>query len=372
MTIALESQEVLLFPKDIDLSQEGKYRIIQLSNPSLIEGKEPIQILIPDETNECIKTYYFDRYVFRSKYLVDASHMSKNKKIDGTKLQEIDRSARSIFIIDEKNREDGIILNQDYLKLLLPYDITYSLISAYIKEMKEPMSRKEADYLKEMNPINESNNKKFLTVRDYRDKLIEMDSIEWNHVPISLISEKLSMISESITECEEQYYKITMEHIIKYLITERVIRIYQTFPKSVPIPSQWPADIQVCMKIVRICQLLISIIPKRVYQSLCEEDTLKLEINNDTASLLTIKQCYMKVKEYKTDTAVSDKEKKLLAETAMQVGLSTSATTSSNNDSNTNGRIVKKSITKRVTTVPKKKKIVQVGKGAIDGFFKRR
>lgn len=361
MTIALESQEVLLYPKDIDLSLEGKYRIIQLSNPSLIEGKEPIQILIPEETNSGIKTYYFDRYVFRSKYLVDASRTAKNKKIDGSKSEEMNKSARSIFIINENDREDGIILNQDYLKLLLPYDITYSLISAYIKELKEPMSRKEADYLKETKPINDKKEQKFLTVRDYRDKLIEMDSIEWNHVPISLINEKLSMVSESIIECEEQYYKITMEKIIKYLITERVIRIYQAFPKSVPIPTQWPADIQECMKIVRICQLLISIIPKRVYQSLCEEDTLKLEIKNDTASLLTIKQCYMKVNEYKMNTAVSDKEKKLLAETAMQVGLSSATTTAPSN-----GRIIK-----RVTTAPKKKR-VQVGKGAIDGFFKRR
>ena len=359
MTITLESQELLLFPKDLDLS-EVKYRIIELSNPSLIEGKTPLHILIHDENNS-VKVYHFDKYAFRSKYLVDASHTRKNKRIDGSKPEENITSARSIFLINEKNREDGMILKQDYLKLLLPYDITYSLISAYIQDMKDPLSLKEADYLRESQDKNNKNeDKNFLTVRDYRDKLIERDSIEWNHVPLTLISEKLSLISEEITECDEQYYKITLDHIVKYLITHKIKSIYKKFPSSIPIPTQWPEDIQQCMKIVRICQLLISLIPKRVYQSMTEEDTLKLEL--DPQASLTVKQCYDKVLAYKKSTAVSDEEKKLLAQNAMQVGLSNSASDSSNT-----GR-VKKPVPKKVA--PKKR--VQVGKGAIDGFFKRR
>ena len=360
MSIALESQEVLLYPKELDLS-ETKYRIIQLSNPSLIEGKKPLQILIHEE-DDSVKIYHFDQYAFRSKYLVDASQTPKNKKIDGSKPQDSITSARSIFLINEQNRKDGLVFNQDYLKLLLPYDITYSLISAYIQDMKDPVSLKEADYLKESQTTsnNKNEDRNFLTVRDYRDKLIERDSIEWNHVPLTLISEKLSLISEEITECDEQYYKITLDHIVKYLITHKIKSIYKKFPSSIPIPTQWPEDIQQCMKIVRICQLLISLIPKRVYQSMIEEDSLNLELNAQAS--LTVKQCYDRVLTYKKSTAVSDEEKKLLAQTAMQVGLSNSTS-----DSSSNGR-VKKPVAKKV--VPKKR--VQVGKGAIDGFFKRR
>lgn len=118
------------------------------------------------------------------------------------------------------------------------------------------------------------------------------------------------------------------------------------------------------MKIIRCCQLLISLLPQRIYHALTQEDTITVITVSDESEVLTIKKCFTKIEKYKESTAVSEQERKLLAQSAMQVGLSNGSTV---NDAG-NNKIKKPPITKKNVT----KKKVTVGKGAIDGFFKKR
>ncbi|SMN20822.1 similar to Saccharomyces cerevisiae YDR279W RNH202 Ribonuclease H2 subunit, required for RNase H2 activity [Maudiozyma saulgeensis] len=360
MTSKEDFQQILLLPKDVNPTTPTT-TTLSLCHPSLTSGKPSLELLIHED-----KIYHFDQYTFRSKYLVDANHTGPRRIVTArdTSSQEV-TSARSVFVINSNSREDGLILSRDTLKLLLVYDITYSLIAAYCKAQNDPMTSKEKDYLTTASPSSssQSNNEsdRFLTIRDYRDMLIEQDSSEWNHIPMSIIENKLCLISEQITECDELYYKTTLISIVRYLITEKICKMYSSFPESIPIPSQWPTDIQKSMKIVRCCQLLISLLPRRIYEALTQEDTIVvLTIDDDK---LSVKKCFTKVEKYRDSTAVSEQERKLLAQSAMQVGLSNGSAVKK-----TGNKIKKPSITKKSVT----KKKVTVGKGAIDGFFKKR
>lgn len=364
-------QQILLLPEDFNAATSTittppvKTRTLSLYHPSLTSGKPSLQLLINND-----KVYYFDQYTFRSKYLVDASRSGPRRLVTSkdTSPQEV-TSARSVFVFNSESRQDGLVLSQDTLKLLLTYDITYSLISAYCKAQRDSMTSNEKDYLTNTTPSsiqskNTGESDTLLTIRDYQDMLIEQDSPEWNEIPTSIIESKLCSISEQITECDESYYKVTLLSILKHLINQKICKMYSSFPKSIPIPSQWPGDLQNCMKIIRCCQLLISLLPQRIYHALTQEDTITVITVSDESEVLTIKKCFTKIEKYKESTAVSEQERKLLAQSAMQVGLSNGSTV---NDAG-NNKIKKPPITKKNVT----KKKVTVGKGAIDGFFKKR
>lgn len=102
--------------------------------------------------------------------------------------------------------------------------------------------------------------------------------------------------------------------------------------------------------------LLVSLIPRAAYHNL-----LTFSPTMDSGCLNPdIKASFIELENYETTNELQNAERELLMKSAMNVGL------------NSNGRVslpVKK-VTKKI--VQNKKPKVAIGKGAIDGFFKRK
>lgn len=343
----LESYKIRLLPKE--LNDVVKYQTFSLPNPSRIKDKSNIRLLIDND-----QVYQFHDYGFKSKYLMD-SNATGPRKITGEVGEE---TARSVFLVNEMNRKDGIVLQDASFEMLTKYDIVFNLISFYCQ--KDEWMEHESDYVKKSVEYSKKAGKdKFLSVRDYQDLLIDCDSDGWSQIPLSLLESKLQEISEVVEEGDIKYYKISMSEITKFLINFKILPIIKRFPESIKIPYQYPDDIKQYLKVIKSCQLIISLIPKRVYDALINDANSKISLGSESTVEISVKECFTAVAAYKKQTSVSDKEKKLLAENAMQIGLGNGS-----NAYKEKGKVIKKPLPT--------KKIVAVGRGAIDGFFKKK
>ena len=118
----------------------------------------------------------------------------------------------------------------------------FNLIGFFFKDASEV--EQECDYIKPL-VKNETIkvDDKFLPLRDYHDLLVDTYDKQWMNISLKTLENALSEISEVIEEAGDKYYKITREKITNVLIS-RVQKIVENFPKSLPIPIDYPDEIK--------------------------------------------------------------------------------------------------------------------------------
>ncbi|QID83600.1 hypothetical protein GRS66_006070 [Saccharomyces pastorianus] len=268
-----------------------------------------------------------------------------------------DHPIKSTFIMNNSNPADGRILNSSKLYFCTLHDVAFSLIGFHYRAS---VAEDEQDYIKpsdtgESQTANRrKDHERFLTIRDYHDLLTDSHCKNWSHISLRCLESGLTKISETIEEAGEIYYKITPALITRYLVG-KVLKITKNFPPSFPILRHAPVDIVQCYKVVMATNLLVSLIPKAAYRNLIEFSPSSTDDNLN----LEIKSSFTNLENYQTTDELKNAEKELLMKNAMNVGIG----------SNGGSVSVKKVVKKAVVS---KKPRVAIGKGAIDGFFKRK
>ena len=346
----MDNYKLLLIPPELD-GATG-YTHIQLPHPSRNSSKQAkISLLLHSDNKQL---FQFSPYEFKSEYL-SAAKRTGPRKISGPPVED---TARSVFLVDPEQRTDGLVLQDASMSMLLPYDLAFSIMSAYY--VSDAPAAKESEYTAMTGAKASSGTDRFLSARDYQDMLIESDDSAWAKIPLSLLEEKLGTVCETVEEAGDTYYKLTAASIGQYLVKHKIQAMLESFPASVPVPFQWPEEVKQSMRVVRCCQLLISLLPKGVYNILINDNAAQLSLGEKSMSVVG---CFGAVQKYQKDNMLGEQERKLLAESAMQIGMSNGPAPPKNQ----NNRIGKP---KPKPIVPKKR--VAVGRGAIDGFFKKK
>lgn len=301
-----------------------------------------------------VKLFIHDDYVWRLKPHSFSRGASYDSVEDTAKERYVytdeGKPVKSMLVFDRDDMKTGFLLKDSEYYISLKYDLTYNLISMfYKKHQREPIVDTEMDYVKSGGVVDrpKEEDDKYLTLRDYQDLLIDTMDSNWKYVPVKILERILTNISEEIEEAGDKYYKITEALINKFLLG-KVEKIVDHFPKSLPIPEDYPEDIKKSNKYVFSCNLLISLLPKPSYKSLIGVEPIKKHF-----------QKYMK---HRKELMAVSKERKIVEMNVMNVGLSNGSVS----NGNYKGKI-KKLVKKTVVT----KKNIPVGRGAIDGFFKR-
>ncbi|AQZ15946.1 RNH202 (YDR279W) [Zygosaccharomyces parabailii] len=336
MTIGSDSDRwILVLPPELYDCNE-KVEVFTLPHPSNIKAKKRPR-LVEFENNGIyeLRSHQFSR---GCKYYEDQDRLSERYHYtkDG-------QSVKSTFITNELNPEDGYVIEEGNFRYVTKYDITFNLIGFFYRHC---VMDEEKDYLKgDTKDINSQCDNRSLGWRDYQDLLIDTHDSEWCHISSHILQKGLENIAEPIEEAGDVYYKITPEKIVHCLV-RKVKQILEHFPSNLPPLVSLPPDIVEYAKVSIAVNFLISLIPKPAYCSL-------VKYSGET---LNISEAIEKYQEYKKHLKDVGKEKELLVQTAMSVGLPTNR-----------GPEKPKKIIKKVTV----KKKVAMGKGAIDGFFKK-
>lgn len=331
---------IYFLPSGIQL--EKNPRIITLKNPSNTAEKSHITLV-----TDLKEIYQVNNYKF-----------GKGRKFESTKddindryhYDEQGKPLRSAIMVSDDDKTNYNVLPSSTIKLLTKYDLAYSLIGY---KFRESTAASEKEYVKEaINTTTIKDDGKYLTLRDYADHLVDTCDKNWEYIPMDILTISLSKISETIEEAGDTYYKVTIESVLDFL-SKKVIKLVQNFPKSITIPNDLDDKMKINFKVFMSVNIFISLIPKCVYQKLRSCET-KLE-DLDT----TISKAF---KEYETHfkaSFTSKSEEAFLLQSATNVGLERG-----------DGPVkdAKKSKSKPVVKKPK----VAVGRGAIDGFFKKK
>ncbi|CCD24071.1 Rnh202p NDAI_0C04110 [Naumovozyma dairenensis CBS 421] len=347
----LEPKHIVILPKSItqlnDAETEKDIEIFTLPHPTNNPTKSRIPIIQNITTNE---TFQLISHSFSKGSKYTHQFDLANGKYHYTND---DSPIKSTFLIDENDRSQGYIMESSYFQFSTKYDITYNLIGFLYR--KTEVVENENDYVKAL-PSNDNENNmesitsdRFLTLRDFHDTLVDSHDKNWSKISLNVLENALNKICDCIQEAGDTYYKINPVKITEFLV-RKVEKINDNFPKSIPIPYDYREDIKESMKTVLSCNLLISLIPKRVY-----DDLIQFHPDENSTVQLSIKDAHASYIKYKEERRVTSREKEILLKSVTTVGL--------NNGTTTKGKIVKKK-----TTIVKKK--VAKGKGAIDGFFK--
>lgn len=329
---SLFTSRIILLPQNGN-STDLKIELFTLPHPSNNESKTSLKLFTQNDKLYQIRNHQFSKSC-QFKETENLANDQYHYTHDGSPL-------KSIFLVNEDDPSDGEIISNSALQISLFYDLAFSLIGVFYKDSK---SASEEEYVK--GKIDEGKTGKlddrFLTVRDYHDLLVDSHDPNWNMIPLSLLEDRLTPISELTEEAGDKYFKITEDAIVNHLLN-KVEKIVENFPKSLPIPMDYPEDIQNCLKYIMACNLLISMIPIHAYKKLVKSSK--------------IEEYTQKYKKYREENDSVIKERKLLTENAMSVGIQTNESFEK-----------KRKVTKKTVVVKPK---VSVGKGAIDGFFKR-
>lgn len=329
-----KERRVLVLPSTID----SDLKLIRLPHPSNNVSKEPIIIFHHND-----KCYRLNTHTFSKGSQYNQAKDLSTEKYHYTNEQ---NPLKSTFLTNKSDRMDGYILESGDFRYSTKYDLCFSLCGAYYSEN---ITQSESDYLNKYTGNSVEHDDRFLTVRDFQDLLIDKHDQQWAHVSVGVLESALTEISDSIEEAGDTYHKITIEKVVEWL-TRKVSKIVDNFPQTLPMEKNMPADITSYARIVYSCNLLVSLIPQLVYRAL-------ITSKNDT---LDIAGAFTKYTEYIETTLQEEKEKEILLQAAVKTGLGNSETKKLG--------VKKVVISKRITKVKK----ITVGKGAIDGFFKKK
>ncbi|CAI4365020.1 CEL_1a_G0011270.mRNA.1.CDS.1 [Saccharomyces cerevisiae] len=341
-------ERLIILPDDYETSKT--INTFTLPPPSNITSKPRIELF--EDING--KLYEIRSFQFGKGPSYSHEEDLANDKYHYTKEN---HPIKSTFIVNTSDPTDGYVFNSSKIHFCSLYDIAFSLIGFYYRNS---VSADEQDYSNssdtgENQKSNSKTNEKFLTVRDYHDFLTDSHDKNWENISLSRLKSGLAKVSETIEEAGDVYYKITSAMITQFLLG-KVSKIVENFPPSIPTLKNAPTEINQCYKVVMATNLLVSLIPRAAYHNL-----LTFSPTMDSGCLnLDIKASFIELENYETTNELQNAERELLMKSAMNVGL------------NLNGSVslpVKK-VTKKI--VQNKKPKVAIGKGAIDGFFKRK
>lgn len=331
----MSDKKFIFLPKDGVLPEEIK--IFKFPSPSNNISKPSLNLFIYNEKVYQIQDYSFSKSC-KYKEIENLASEKYHYNNDGEPI-------KSAFLINEADRSDGEIISSNLFQVSTLYDLAFSLISFFYKES---ISNTEEEYVTRKLPESQKSVKKvdnrFLTVRDIHDILIDTYNTNWSLIPMTLLENALTRVAQCTEEGGDKYYKITEETILNFLLI-KVEKIVNNFPRSLPISSDYPEDIQNCLKYIMACNLLISLIPFAAYKGLLKSSKLE--------------EYVQKYNEFKERNIQASIDRAALTENAINVGIQN------------NGSINKKKPIKVVKkNTSKNKKKISVGKGAIDGFFK--
>lgn len=327
---------ILVLPPEL-VDCKDSLKVFSLPHPSNNTSKERVKLVeFKDKGIYQLKSHEFSR---------GCSYNEDQDQAEGKYHYTKDgKTIKSTLITNDNDSEDGYVMKDGGFRYLSRFDITFSLIGFFYKQFAVP---DEKGYLIEAAPVTIPTENRFLGLRDYHDLLVDAHDLEWSNVSIETFKEALNNISDSIEEAGDIYYKVTVQKITQFLI-RKTRQVLNGFPKTIAIPPSLPSEIAECAKVTIAVNLLISLIPKPAYSHLVKY----------TGEEFNISRAFEKYEEHIQNSKDVNKEKELLVQNAMTVGLS--------NGSNSKAKTTKKVVK---NTVSQNK--VATGKGAIDGFFKR-
>lgn len=256
---------------------------------------------------------------------------------------------RSAIHVNSEDKTNYTVLPNANIKYFSKYDLTYNLIGF---KFKDCVTGKESEYFK---PTHKETTKKdddrYLTLRDHQDMLIDNGHENWSQIPSPTLEHCLSNISDQIEEAGDKYYKITLDKILNYLKL-RIVNIVENFPNSISVPPSLDKNDLNAFKIFIASNILVSLVPKIIFVSL-QDDDIPIEKYD-----ISVKQAFHDIEVFYKTSTNKDAEQKILLEAATKVGMP--------------GDSGPRQMDKKPKKVVPKKPKVAVGRGAIDGFFKKK
>ncbi|SCV03332.1 LAME_0H09582g1_1 [Lachancea meyersii CBS 8951] len=324
---------IIALPKKCSVD---KLRVFELPNPSNIESKRPVKVFVHNGSVFQLKTKSFSQGCEFNR-----ARDSANESYHYTSREE---PLKSGILVNNTDRQDGWLLSKGSFEFSTPYDLGFSLCGALFADLKS----KDENQYQQADPAapSVSLENRFLMTRDFLGDLIDHHSPNWSEVPAETLRTALEQLSECVEEGGDLYFKTSPVKITQWLAT-KVGKIISSFPESVPIPRNLPEEMQPHFKAVFACNLLISLVPRQAYHNLIQHE----------GENLNLAEAFRQYKRYQEEENHRQKEQELLIESAMKVGIGNGPT--------------KKPIVRKVTKVVKTNKI-KTGKGAIDGFFKKK
>ncbi|CEP63781.1 Rnh202p LALA0_S09e02366g [Lachancea lanzarotensis] len=315
----------------------GKLELFELPNPSNIASKRPIKVFISNG-----KVFQLKKKEFSRGCEFNRARDSANESYHYNSCAE---PIKSGILVNNAQRQDGWLLSDGSFEFSTAYDLGFSLCGAFYRDT---ISKDENQYQQSevAGTTAASIENRFLMTRDFLGSLVDQHSPNWTYVPIECLESSLKRLCEYVEEAGDVYYKMSSAKITQWLAA-KVKKIIESFPKSVPLPRNIPCEIETHCKAVFACNLLISLVPHRAYH-----DLIRYEDQD-----LNLAEAFRQYKIFQDNEVRLRKEQELLIESAIKVGLTKGST--------------KNPVAKKVTKVVKTNKI-KTGKGAIDGFFKRK
>lgn len=332
MTIGHQAERrVLVLPKNV---KDGEIRVFQLPHSSNNASKANVKLYVFDG-----QVYQIRRQTFSRGCEYNRARDAANEKYRYTSDS---KPVKSGILTNEAKKQDGWLLENGTFEFSTKYDLGFSLCGVLYSKTR---TQDENDYHQsspqDTTPELED---RFLMIRDFHNMLIDSNEA-WSSIPSAILQSSLEKLSDSIVEGGDTYHKLTAAKVTEWL-ADKVVKITNAFPQSIPLPKNLPDDILEQAKIVYACNLLISLIPKPAYQSLVKY----------SSSTLDIAKAFSNYKAYMESIAAKEKEQELLINAAMKVGMG-------------NGSTKSKPMAKKPAVV---KKVTKISKGAIDGFFKKK
>lgn len=324
--------QIYLLPRDISSNVE----IFELPHPSNDTSKDPLRLFVHNDQLYQLRTKQFskDREYNRTNGLnKDKYHYTSDLK-----------PYKSVFMINENDRTDGYVSESSLITYTEKYDLGFSLCGYYYRN--SVVDSEKSCFSHPIADVKANPDTNFLTALDLQEKLGNVAHKNWAKIPTALFEGTLIKLSEIVEEGGDKYYKIKADIINSWLLN-KLVKLKNNFPSSLPVPKSLPTEIAEHLKTIMCCNLLVSLIPQLAYHELICIDS----------SMLNIKEAFQAYENYKKETFEQEQEKEILIRAAMGTGLS---------DSKPNKLVTKKIVKPKIT----KTKVVK-GKGAIDGFFKK-
>ncbi|EDO16363.1 hypothetical protein Kpol_1051p11 [Vanderwaltozyma polyspora DSM 70294] len=346
MTVHGENKDIIIIPSEVVALGE-QLKVFTLPSPSNNSSKGRVELF--QVSNNLV--YQIKNHSFSKGSKINNNDDMANDVYHYTRDNE---TLKSVILTNEQDRSEAYLRENGSFKFALKYDIVYNLIGFYYSESITESEKEYSNQVSSQSGKEQGKNDRFLTLRDYHDLLVDSNDSQWANISLEVLKIALEKISNTVEEAEDIYYKIDDNKILEFL-AKIVSKIASNLPKSIPplLPNSAPEDIQNSMKIVLATNILISLVPKKAYLEL-----IKFKGTDNTISIDTEVK---KFNDYLESNELSIEEKKLLMQAAISVGM--------NNDSSSDGKDKNKTIKKPI--VPKKPRVA-VGRGAIDGFFKKK
>ncbi|CUS23704.1 LAQU0S11e02388g1_1 [Lachancea quebecensis] len=326
-------RRIIALPKELNCEE---LQIFELPHSTNINSKPRIKLFCSDD-----KIYQIKRQTFSKGCAYNKARDASSEKYHYTSDF---KPLKSGILTNGDDRRDGWLLEDGSFEFSTKYDLCFSLCGALYSKV---ISQDENEYQQKPLQLSEFElENRFLMTRDLHEALIDNHDKGWSNISTKILQKYLQQLCDKIEEGGDTYYKMVPSRMTKWL-ANKAVKVSKSLPASVPLPENLPKDILEQAKLVFACNILISLVPRPVYQNL-------LQYSDGEVNIAKAFQDYHR---YLLDESAKEKEQQLQINAAMKVGMG-------------NGNTKKKStLTKRSAVA---KKVTKVTKGAIDGFFSKK